>query len=61
MAEPTLRVGVTSGLLERAGDRLRESAPGSEIVELQRDGAWSADPEGLDTFFFSEDLYVETA
>ena len=61
MAEPTLRIGVTSGLLERAGGRLRESAPGSEIVELQRDGTWSADPEGLDTFFFSEDLYVETA
>lgn len=61
MARPTLRIGVTSGLIERVGDRLRETAAAAEIVELQRDGGWSAAPEGLDAFFFSEDLYVETA
>ena len=56
-----MRIGVTSGLMERAGDRLREAAPDAEIVLLERDGSWSGDPAGLDAFFFSEDLYVEAA
>lgn len=57
MANTTLRVGVTTELNERAGARLREIVPDSEIILLDTDGSWSADPAGLDAFFFSEDLY----
>ncbi len=57
MANPTLRVGVTTELNQRAGARLREIAPDADIVLLDTDGSWSSDPAGLDAFFFSEDLY----
>ena len=57
MASTALRVGVTTELNERAGVRLREIAPEAEIVLLDTDGNWSADPDALDAFFFSEDLY----
>ena len=57
MASTALRVGVTTELNERAGVRLREIAPDAEIVLLDTDGNWSADPDALDAFFFSEDLY----
>jgi phosphoglycerate dehydrogenase-like enzyme len=53
----TLRIGVTTELNTRAGEQLREIAPQAEMVLLNRDGSWSADPAGLDAFFFSEDLY----
>lgn len=57
MADSMLRIGVTTELNDRAGARLREIVPQSEIVLLETDGSWSADPAGLDAFFFSEDLY----
>lgn len=57
MADRSLRIGVTTELNERAGARLREIVPASEIVLLDRRGEWSADPANLDAFFFSEDLY----
>ncbi len=57
MTTAPLRIGVTTELDRRAGARLRQVAPQAEIVLLHPDGAWSADPRGLDGFFFSEDLY----
>lgn len=52
-----LRIGVTTELSQRAGDRLSEVAPGSSVVRLAPDGTWSEEPGQLDAFFFSEDLY----
>ena len=57
MSETTLRIGVTTELHNRAGDRLLATAPNAELMLLDADGSWSADPSGLDGFFFSEDLY----
>ena len=57
MVDTSLRMGVTTELNERAGGQLREIVPQADIVLLDRDGSWSADPGGLDAFFFSEDLY----
>ena len=53
----TMRIGVTTELNDRAGDRLRAVAPDAEIVLLDTNGCWSEDPGRLDAFFFSEDLY----
>ncbi len=57
MSESSLRIGVTTELDGRAGARLREIAPEAEVVLLHPDGSWSANPDHLDGFFFSEDLY----
>ena len=57
MTDTSLRIGVTTELNGRAGARLREIVPQAEIVLLDTDGNWSADPADLDAFFFSEDLY----
>ncbi len=57
MSQPWPRIGVTSELSARAGDRLTEIAPQAEIVLLNPDGSWIGDPDHLDGFFFSEDLY----
>ena len=57
MADTSLRIGVTTELNERAGARLRETVPQADLVLLDTDGNWSADPANLDAFFFSEDLY----
>lgn len=57
MSNSLLRIGVTTELHERAGARLREVAPDAEPVLLHPDGSWSGNPDHLDGFFFSEDLY----
>ncbi len=57
MSNSPLRIGVTAELHDRAGARLREISSDAEIVLLRPDGSWSADPDHLDGFFFSEDLY----
>lgn len=57
MANTTLRIGVTTELNDRAGTQLSEIVPEADIVLLDTEGKWSADPDGLDAFFFSEDLY----
>ncbi len=57
MSNSSLRIGVTTELNERAGLRLREVAPEADVVLLHPDGSWSANPDHLDGFFFSEDLY----
>ena len=57
MANDTLRIGVTTELHDRTGARLREIVPHGDVVLLETDGNWSADPADLDAFFFSEDLY----
>ena len=57
MVNARLRIGVTTELNDRAGAQLRDIAPQAEIVLLDRNGEWSADPSNLDGFFFSEDLY----
>ena len=57
MTNTTLRIGVTTELHDRAGTRLGEVVPEAEIILLDPEGEWSADPAALDGFFFSEDLY----
>ena len=57
MSNSSPRIGVTTELNERAGLRLREVAPEADVVLLHPDGSWSANPDHLDGFFFSEDLY----
>ena len=57
MPSTSLRIGVTTEFHKRAGARLPEIVPDADIILLDADGAWSADPADLDAFFFSEDLY----
>ena len=57
MARNALRIGITTELHDRAAARLRDIAPQADLILLDTDGNWSADPAGLDAFFFSEDLY----
>ncbi len=57
MANTALRIGVTTELHDRAGEHLHAVAPEAETILLHKDGAWTGDPDRLDGFFFSEDLY----
>lgn len=57
MSNSLLRIGVTTELHDRAGHRLREISSDADVVLLHPDGSWSGDPDHLDGFFFSEDLY----
>ena len=57
MPSTSLRIGVTTEFHNRAGARLPEIVPDADIILLDSEGAWSADPADLDAFFFSEDLY----
>ncbi len=44
---------------EQYGDRIREAAPGIELVSPTEDGGWSGDPEGAEAAYFSEDFWTE--
>ncbi len=48
---------MTAELIERSGATLRAAAPSSELVTLRPDGSWTGDPNSLDGFFLSEDMY----
>ena len=57
MSSSQLRIGVTAELIGRSESALRQAAPGVQLVTLHPDGKWSGNPEGLDGFFLSEDMY----
>ena len=41
------------------GDRIREVAPGIDLVSPTADGGWSGDPERTEAAYFSEDFWTE--
>ena len=50
---------VSPKVAEQYGDRIREVAPGIELVSPTKDGGWTADPEGAEAAYFSEDFWTE--
>ncbi len=52
-------IAVSAKIAEQYGGRIREAAPGVELVSPTLDGGWSGDPEGVVAAYFSEDFWTE--
>ena len=52
-------IAVSPRIAEQYGHRIREAAPGAELVSPTLDGGWSGDPEGVVAAYFSEDFWTE--
>ena len=52
-------LAVSSRVAEDYGARIRDAAPGIELVSPVEDGGWTGEPEGAEAAYFSEDFWTE--
>ncbi len=51
-------IAVSPLMAERFGDRIRQAAPGCELVWPIDGGGWSGDADGAEVVYFSEDFWT---
>ena len=54
-----MRVCLTEGIADAFGKRIVSLSPDVEIVRLNNDGTLTPDTEGIEVFFFSEDIWLQ--